>query len=363
MGNVCQHERNTTNRGQGKCWKMTAIGSPSDPALLKEQPRDIPPVGPKEVIVKVAAAALNPIDYKLCEGKIAVIAVPPFTCGFDFAGVVEQAGAQSGFEVGAEVFGDVPNLKESSPLGGSLSTYILAPSHLLALKPPSLTPQEACSMPLVGMTVLDCLAKAAASNGARVLIIGASGGVGTMAVQIAKAKGLHVIGVCSGRNSAMVTELGANEVIDYTQEDWSVKLQSNKVEVVFDFAPSGASSVESWQKSNLVLLNGGRFITISGDDPNGEITIGKAVGGMAWSTVQNTFGTYKYHLVLKSSDAKKLEELSALVAEGKLKPVIEEVYEWKDVHQAFAKLMSGRASGKVVVTAPTGNNSVANSET
>merc|ERR1719272_1511292 len=139
--------------------------------------------------------------------------------------------------------------------------------------------EEASSISLVGQTVLDCLTKASPSEGARVLILGASGGVGTAAVQICKARGLHVIGVCSGRNKELVLGLGADQVIDYTAADWSVELAGHKVEVVFDFAPSGADSAESWHNAKCVLARGGRFITISGDDPEGKVTIGSVVTG------------------------------------------------------------------------------------
>jgi len=329
---------------------MTSIGLPSDPAVLKEERRLIPAVGSNQVLVKVHSAALNPIDYKLAEGRIAVIATPPFVLGFDFAGTVVKAGDNSGFKKGQEVFGDVPNRKEASLTGGSLSTYILVPANLIALKPANLSMEEASSISLVGQTVLDCFTKAAPSAGSRVLILGASGGVGTLATQIAKARGLHVIGVCSGKNEKLVKSLGADEVIDYKQEDWSSVLANQKVEVVFDFAPSGPSSVVSWDKSQKVLQKGGRFVTISGDDPKGAVTVGSFLSGTAKGIWRNTVGDYKYHMVLKKSDASKLKVLADMAQQGELKAVLDEVYPWDKVHTAFAKLMSGRAKGKIVVT-------------
>lgn len=332
----------------GKCWKMTAIGSPSDPALLQDLPRPVPAVAPNQVLVKVAAAALNPIDYKLMQGKVKVMASPPFVAGKDFAGTVHTAGSASGFAVGDEVFGDANVGLDTA--GGSLSTYLLVSSDIIAKKPTSMSMEEASSISLVGQTVLDCLAKASPKEGARVLILGASGGVGTSAVQICKARGLHVIGVCSGANAELVGSLGADEVIDYTQQDWSASLAEQKVQVVFDFAPSGASSVESWDKSRLVLEKGGQFITISGHDPEGAVTVSGIMGGVAKTVWRNTFGDFKYYLVLKKSEAAKLQQLAALVDEGKLRAVVDQVFPWDEVHAAFAKLMSGRAKGKLVVT-------------
>ena len=183
----------------------------------------------------------------------------------------------------------------------------------------------------MGQTVLDCLAKAAPSAGARVLILGASGGVGTSAVQIMKAEGLFVIGVCSGKNAGLVTDLGADQVVDYTAEDWSETLagDDDKVDLVFDFAPSGSHSTESWEKATKVLAKGGRFITISGSSADGSVTLGSIISGMASASFTNTFGAHKYYSVLKVSDALKLQRLAKLADEGKLKPVIDTVYPWE----------------------------------
>lgn len=353
MGNtLCTTEDPiVTEPRTGVCWKMTGVGSPANPSLLKEQTRPVPTVGDKQVLVQVAAAALNPIDYKLATGKIAVVATPPFVAGFDFAGTVVAAGAKSGFEPGQQVFGDVPNRKEADLLGGSLSSYILVPSDVIALKPTEVSMTDASAISLVGQTVLDCLAKAAPTDGARVLILGASGGVGTTAVQICKAQGLHVIGVCSGRNRALVEELGADRVIDYTTVEWSEALAADKVDVVFDFAPSGPSSVASWDNAKKVLVKGGCFVTISGDDPEGKVTVGSFLGGAIGSAVNNIFGSFNRYSVLKKAHSSKLQQLSTLMQAGQLRAVVERVYEWSEVHEAFEKLMSGRAQGKLVVKA------------
>ena len=215
-----------------------------------------------------------------------------------------------------------------------------------------MTFEEASSISLVGQTVLDSIAKAAPTPGARVLVLGASGGVGTIAVQVCKARGLTVIGVCSAKNRDLVLGLGADDIIDYTQDDWSVKLANEKVEVVFDFAPSGPSSTDSWNKAQQVLARSGRFITISGHHPEGVVTVGSFLSDSVGTMVNNTFGNFSYHFVLKVSAADKLRDLAAMVEARKLKPVVEEVYPWENVHDAFVKLLSGRASGKLVITAP-----------
>lgn len=330
---------------------MTVAGKPSDPNLHKLVQRPVPSVGSKQVLVKVAAAALNPIDFKICEGKIAAGKLPLYTC-FDFAGEVVEAGAESGFAKGQEVFGDVPNGKADDPVGGSLSEYILVPSQVISAKPQGMSASDAASMAMVGQTVLDCLAKAEAPTGARVLILGASGGVGTSAVQICKARGYHVIGVCSAKNQDLVTSLGADEVVDYRTKDWGHALSAAKVDAVFDFAPSGPASAESWDKAQLVLKRGGAFVTISGPDEEGRITPwGMIVLGckmLYWKACSE----FSYSIVLKKSAGAKLQELAKLAEEGKLKAVVEKVYTFDEVPSAYAHLMSGRAVGKICVSVP-----------
>lgn len=339
----------------GKCWKMTAAGNPADPAFLQEDARPVPEVKPDQVLVKVTAAALNPIDYKICEGKVSVVTTPPLIPAGDFAGVVEEAGANSGFTKGQDVFGDVINVK--GVIGGSLSEFILVPANVIAIVPKGVSHTDACSISLVGQTALDCFEKAAPPAGARLLVLGASGGVGSAAVQIYKAKGCTVIGVCSDKNVDMVRGLGADEVIDYKKDDWSLKLADAKVDVVFDFAPSSSNnSAETWSKAMNVLRPGGLFsaggscINISGEEDGGQVTIGGVLTSMIKMAWRNSFSGFKFYPVLKKSDSKKLQELAGLIESGKLRPVVEKIYPFSQAHAAFAHLMSGRTVGKVVVS-------------
>merc|ERR1712190_444909 len=190
---------------------------------------------------------------------------------------------------------------------------------------------DAASIALVGVTALDSLAQAESKQqlpeGARVLILGASGGVGTMAVQMCKARGFHTIGGCSGKNRDLVMRLGATEVIDYKEHDWSVKLKDDKVDVVFDFAPSGPDSAKSWEKATEVLKTGrgGEFITISGPDEKGELSMFKVADMMGRMVWRNTFSGYKYRVVGKQAGTAKLEELKKMIEDKKLKPVVEKV--------------------------------------
>lgn len=182
------------------------------------------------------------------------------------------------------------------------------------------------------------------------MILGASGGVGTVAVQIFKARGLHVIGVCSAKNRDLVLSLGADEVIDYKESDWGQLLSDKKVDTVFDFAPSGQASVECWDKAKLVLKRGGVFVTISGPDSEGRVSVCGAVALVCLMMWRNSFTQFKYYVVLKKSSRDKLEEMARLVNEGKLKAVVEKTYAFDDVPAAFAHLMSGRAVGKICIS-------------
>merc|ERR1712224_81538 len=119
--------------------------------------------------------------------------------------------------------------------------------------------------------------------------------------------------------------------------DWSDKLaaEEEQVDVVFDFAPSGLHSAESWEKAQKVLVKGGKFIGISGDDPQGQVTVSSFIQSKIKGAWRNTFGNHKCYSVLKQSDSKKLEELAGLVQDGQLKPVIDQVFEWEQAPAAF----------------------------
>lgn len=156
--------------------------------------------------------------------------------------------------------------------------------------------------------------------------------------------------------TVLVMSLGADEVIDYREHDWGEKLRDDarKVDVVFDFAPSGPDSASAWTKATQVLKPGriGEFITISGPDEHGAVTMGAVVALTATMAWRNSFSGFKYRLVLKQSATRKLLELKRLVDEGKLRPVVEKVYSFEEGPKAYEHLMSGRAVGKICVTVP-----------
>ena len=304
-------------------------------------------------MIRVHAAALNPIDYKLCAGLIPAYAAPPLVPGKDFAGTVLVAGCGNEWETGDQVYGDAGNLSTSRPMGGSLSEYILAEGTQICTKPRNCTFEEAATLSLVGQTVWDVHAASRLEKGASVVVLGASGGVGTFAVQFLRAKGMNVIGVCSKKNAPLVASLGAAKTIDYADGPWTARVEE-KVDGVFDFAPSGAHNAGYWAEATTVLRPGGVFVTISGDDARGAFSITSYVASKVRAAWRNVTSEHRYVFVLKSSHTDKLREIKAMVERGDIKPIVDATFPWEEAHAAFAKMESGRAVGKIVVLPPGG---------
>lgn len=210
---------------------MTAIvqdqlGGP-DVLHVATVPQPTPSIG--EVLVRVHAAGINPVDGMVRQhGPFG--AAPPFTLGYDVSGTVAAVGyGVTVHEVGDEAFGLLP-----FPHGhGAYAEYVLAPARALVTKPASLSHEEAAGLPLAGLTAWQALVETAElAAGARVLVTGASGGVGHLAVQIAKARGAHVVALASGANAELVRGLGADEIVDYTTTDFSQTVRD--MDVVLD---------------------------------------------------------------------------------------------------------------------------------
>merc|ERR1719334_594638 len=294
-----------------------------------------PTCGPSQVRVRVKAAAINPVDYKL--GR-ALGPVP----GLDVAGVMDMVGDNvTQFKVGDEVYGQTG--------GGSLAEYTLTKPESLGLKSSKISFVEAAAMPITYLTSLQSLRDAGGLKcGARVLIIGASGGCGIAALQIAKALGAgHIAAVCSGKNEPMVREHGAHEVIDYTKEDLLEHFndvdESEKFDIVYDAATASGGG-EDYRSKSLKLLcsetqgrSAGQYV---------------AINGAASMWLRNfTIGQKKNeHLVMTNANTADLDCISDMVSQGHLKPVIalQLPLTEENVKQGFDLLKSRRAVGKVV---------------
>ena len=288
-------------------------------------------LGANDVLVQVHGASVNPKDWKLnyhaavAFTPLLVNKLPPFF-GDDLAGVIIDKGSKvRDFEIGDAVYG-----MDMRPRTASLAELTRIDQKRIAKKPPSLTFQQAASMPLAAQTALQGLRKGKAEAGKSVLIIGASGGVGTFAVQIAKAMGLHVTGVCSGRNADFARELGADEIIDYTQGDY--RNTAGSFDLVFD-----VTSYESPRTCDALIAEDGWFISTGGDARSMLITPFYRVFGKHCGTV------------VVESWTRDLDTLSELVESGKLRPIIDSVFPLAQSQQAYDRSRTGRCRGKVVI--------------
>lgn len=286
--------------------------------------------GPGQLLIKVAAAGINPKDCLVRKGKFKRVTGQRFprTPGYDFAGWVDYVGqGVEGFKRGDEVFGML-----NGWTGGTSAEYILAPAGELAIKPASLDMIEAASLPLAGMTALQALRDIGqVSPGQRVCINGASGGVGTLAIQIARALGAHVTAVCSQRNEELVRGLGADEVIDYQVS--ALSESRARFDCIFDvFGNQNLSRLRE------VLSKPGVYITTV---PNAR---------SAFKELTTRWAQQQERLVVVRSGRADLEQLRRWVDEGSLMAVIDRRYGLEEATQAHEYIETKRARGKVVLS-------------
>ena len=300
-----------------------------------------PDVAPREVLVRVRAASPNPYDWHFMRG-LPLIARPAtglrrpknVVLGSDMAGEVEAVGKEvTRFRPGDEVFGFVR--------AGGFAEYVSAPEELLALKPANLSFEQAAAVPLAALTALQGLRDVGeVRSGQKVLIVGASGGVGTFAVQIAKWFGANVTGVCSTRNLEMLRSIGADSVIDYTREDFTRNGQ--KYDLIFQLA--GTASPSACRRA---LAPKGRLVLSSGDSPGRFIG---PVGRIIKAVLLSPFvGQTLRPLNAKPSSA-DLQFLKELIEAGSVTPVIDRTYPLSETADAIRYLETGRARGKVAIS-------------
>jgi NADPH:quinone reductase-like Zn-dependent oxidoreductase len=256
--------------------------------------------------------------------------------GVDFAGTVEAVGKNvTQFKPGDDVFGG---------RGGAFAEYVCARANrAVALKPANLTFEQAASVNIAGITALQALRdKGKIQPGEKVLINGASGGVGTFAVQIAKSFGADVTGVCSTRNVDLVRSLGADHVIDYTKEDFAKG--EPRYDVILDNVPN-----HSLSECRRILNPNGKYVMIGGGGPNDSRWIGP-FGRVINTIVLSPFVSQKMGMMMADANQKDLTVLGDLMQSGKVKPVIDRTYKLSDLPAAIAYLEEGHARGKVVIT-------------
>lgn len=303
----------------------------------------IPTVTENQVLVKVQAVSINPADWHFMRGTPYLVRLQSGLTkpkigkfGLDMAGVIESVGANvTEFKVGDEVYGESM---------GALSDFAVFGKNSLALKPVSLNFEEAAAVPMAGFTAIQALRdKARVKAGQKVLIVGASGGVGSFAVQIAKAFGADVTGVCSTGNVEMVKSIGADRVIDYTKEDFLVGAE--KYDVIVQTAGN-----YTLKQLRAALASGGTLV-LAGDSSGVKAVFGMGfVFGMLKALVISKFTKHNIPPFLAKRSKEDLDALTDLIEAGKLRPVIDRRYRMAQVAEAVTYLEAGHARGKVVIT-------------
>jgi NADPH:quinone reductase-like Zn-dependent oxidoreductase len=311
------------------------------PDVLKCKEIERPAPGDGEVLIRVRAAALNPLDWRLMRGgpwlARAVLrlgkptAQHPGRIGRDVAGTVEAVGRNvTRFNPGDEVFGVCQ---------GAAAEYACAADAKLALKPASVTFEQAAAVPIAGITALQGLRdKGKLQPGQKVLIHGAAGGVGTFAVQIAKVLGGEVTGVCSTRNVEMVRSLGADRVIDYTREDFTQGTEPYDV-ILDNVGNLPASAYRPILKPKGICAMAGA-----------PKEFGRIPAFVLGAFVLSRCVRQKFFLFMARIVPEDLAEIAALIQSGKVTPVIDRRYPLSETAEAMRYLEAGHARGKVIIT-------------
>src|SRR5882757_1022304 len=297
-----------------------------------------------QILVKVHAASVNPLDWHFIEGTPKIMRAlgvglrkPKDTrLGVDFAGTVETVGKNvTQFKAGDEVFGG---------RDGAFAEYVCPRAdRAVTLKPANISFEQAASINIAGITALQAVRdKGKVQPGQKVLINGASGGVGTFAVQIAKSFGADVTGVCSTRNLDMVRSLGADHVIDYTKEDFTKSGQH--YDAILDNVPN-----HSLSECRGILTPEGKYVMIGGGGPNDNRWIGP-FGRLIQTMVVSPFVSQKMGMMMAELKKSDLTILGDMMQSGKVKPVIDRTYKLSELPEAIRYLEEGHARGKVVIT-------------
>ncbi|UBB89419.1 NADP-dependent oxidoreductase [Candidatus Kaistella beijingensis] len=309
----------------------------------------IPDISADQVLVEMHYASLNPIDFKIKHGDLKMV-LPmkfPLILGNDGSGIVSKIGKNvKHFKVGDEVY-----LRPDKNSGiGTLAEFIAVGEDELASKPKNLSLEEAASIPLVGLTVWQIYERAGLKKGQKVFIQAGSGGVGTFAIQLAKYLGAEVATTASPKSFEMLQHLGADILIDYKTQNFEDLLKD------YDLVLN-TQDEETLLKSMKILKPGGKIISIS-VVPDEQFAIDSGVNWLVKFVIKMRSAKVikearkrqvDYSFLLMHSSRKQLEEITSIIEEGKIKPVIDKVFPFNETNEAMNYLESGRAKGKVLV--------------
>lgn len=315
---------------------------------LGERPE--PAVGPDDVLVEVKAAGLNLLDAKIRNGEFKPILPykPPVVLGHDLAGTVVRLGVNvHQFKPGETVYG-----RPRDGQIGAFAEHVSAKAADLALAPANLSVAQAASLPLVALTAWQALVVVAkVKPGQKVLIHAGSGGVGTIAIQLARHLGAKVATTTSSANADLVRSLGADVVIDYRTQDFSTELSG------YDVVLNSLDS-KTLEKSLKVLRRGGKLVSISGP-PDPAFAKAQGLNGVLRLVLRLLSAGIRrkakragvdYSFLFMRADGAQLARIGKLIEDGTIRPVVDRTYPFERLNEAFAYVETGRAKGKVVVT-------------
>ncbi|MCS0673504.1 NADP-dependent oxidoreductase [Cytobacillus firmus] len=317
------------------------------PMRLAEMPT--PEIGEYEVLAEIHAASINPVDFKIRDGKVKLLVKykMPLILGNDFSGVVAKVGAKvTRFKAGDEIYARPRKSKI-----GTFAEYIAIHEDDIALKPKNLSSEEAASIPLVGLTSYQALTDILQlQKGQKILIQAGAGGVGTFAIQLAKLMGATVATTASVAGANLVKSLGADEIINYKTEKFEEILKN--YDAVFDTLGG-----EILEKSFEVIKSGGKIVSVSGL-PNARF--GKEYGSGFFKTLLFSAASHKltalekkhnvqYTFLFMKPSGEQLRLIANFIETGKIKPIIDKVFPFEDAQKAMEFAESGRAKGKIIL--------------
>ena len=308
-----------------------------------------PIIKENEVLVEIHSASVNQLDFKISTGEFKLL-LPykfPLILGHDVAGTITKVDSKvSRFKVGDEVFARPADFKI-----GTFAEYIAVNENDVALKPKNITMEQTASFPLVALTVWQAFVeKAKLKKGQKVFIQAGSGGVGTIAIQLAKHLGATVATTTSADNFDLVKSLGADIVIDYKTQDFETILKD------YDLVLNSQDG-KTLEKSLKILKSGGRVVSISGPP---DVTFAKEIG-LPWFMKTVVFFLSRkvkkqakklnvnYSFLFMQANGKQLAEISSLIEAGIIRPIIDKIFPFEQTNEAMSYVASGRAKGKVIV--------------
>jgi NADPH:quinone reductase-like Zn-dependent oxidoreductase len=324
-----------------KALQIIKYGAINDSLSVKEIEK--PAITSNDILVEVKAASINPIDYKLVQGHLKEMLSLnfPITIGYDLSGVVVEKGVDvTNFEIGDAVYSRVPQEQM-----GTVAEFVSVHCDVVAKKPENISFEEAAGLPLAGLTAVQALESVGIKKEDRILIHAGSGGVGSIAIQYAKAKGAIVYTTTSTKNVDWVKALGADRVIDYKTEDY--KEVANNLDIVFDTL-GGDYTFDAFK----IIKEGGKVTSVVGPP---DLDTAKQMGMKEYQLPEQLAELIKeksaaYKFTWMQPNRKQLQIITNLVEDDHIKPIVDLIYSFDDAIDAFEYLAKGRAQGKVIIS-------------